>query len=193
MDHLIKSLVLFCVIALFIPVSVQGKHFSIGSGIGFAYPMGDLEDYVDLGLTLHGFAQWHLNEYIGIRSMINYQYLSGDDSYFVHSDFFNVETDLQMWDVQLDAVATWNITDQFFVSGMAGMGIYLWEADIEGIFLDYEKDDTNLGFNVGGNLGYNVFANVSLQATMIQHYVDFDNWIGSSSWTDFLVTLMVSF
>ena len=169
-----------------------GQQFSIGSGMGFSYPFGDLQDYVDLGFCLNGFAQWTFNDYLGVRSILNYQHISGDDTYLIDLDFFDLETDLKVWNVLLDAVGIWDITNEFSLSGMAGMGVYIWDSETDGDFMHTSSDGTNLGFNVGGNAAYVIVKNISLQATILQHVVDLDDWVGTSTWTDFIFSIMVN-
>lgn len=180
----------FCIL-LVAGVSLAAEDdMTIGGGLGFAMPFGDLSDSVDAGVTMNLFGEFYLTDLMGIRGMFNYHTLSGQKDLWGYYEYYTIETDLSIVDVLIDGTARFDLTDKMYITAMGGLGAYISKWEIDGpIGHATSETETDVGVNLGGNFTYQLTRNWGIQGNLIYHIVNMDDW---ESWMDFTVTAAFS-
>jgi hypothetical protein len=165
--------------------AIEGDYF-IGGGLGLSMPWGDLANKVDLGLNSHLFGQYQFSDRYGVRASMEYRYLSGQETIWFNYDTDRLTSNLGIFDIICDGTADFEVYDEMFVSGLAGLGLYFWSVDTSSNVpaINFSNQGTSIGFNFGGSYRYQFAENMSIQATLLQHLVDFTKWTGLVTWTD---------
>ncbi|GEM_PF-4450264 len=186
-----KQMLLVLGLLVITPVLFASEgDMSIGGGLGFAMPFGDLSNAVDAGITLNLFGEYYFTDLLGIRGMMNYHLLSGEQDFWGYYDYYTVETDLKVFDILVDAAARFELTDKLYITAMGGMGAYIskWEVSTP-LVSGSSENQTDIGVNLGGNFTYQLTRDWGIQGNLIYHMVNMDDW---ENWLDLTVTASYS-
>lgn len=126
------------------------RPFRFGVQGGASFPMGDEGDVVDMGFIVGGLADWNLvNLPIGIRFNVDYQRWAYSSDLGPEADGENTSM------ISGTAAAMYSVPTTGGISPyvLGGLGFYRSTCSLANC-----GSETDLGFNVGGGLNFNLGA-----------------------------------